>query len=176
MLIRWICCICIAMLSACTTKNASTRVGDAAVTPLSDLNLVKAEIPPLLQQIQSQPYQIPQAYTCESLTLDIADLDAVLGADLDAPASDDKPGLVERGSNEAQDAAIGAFQRTTESVVPFRGWIRKLTGAERRSRKVAAAIAAGMSRRSFMKGLKASLNCKSESVPAKPAEASSSPA
>lgn len=177
MLLRLTCCACLVLLTACANKHASTRVGEAAVTPLNDLNLVKAEIPPLLQQIQSQPYRVPAGYTCESLTTDIADLDAVLGADLDAPPSEDKPGLMERGSNAAQNAAIGAFQRTTESVVPFRGWVRKLTGAERRSRRIDAAITAGMARRSFIKGLRASLNCAPvvAPTPAPPDNPSSSP-
>lgn len=180
MLLRLTCCISLVLLTACANKSASTRVGEAAVTPLNDLNLIKTDIPPLLQQIQSSPYQVPAGYTCDSLTTDIADLDAVLGPDLDEPASEDKPGLMERGSNAAQDAAIGAFQRTTESVVPFRGWIRKLTGAERRSRKVAVAITAGTARRSFLKGLRASQNCAPDAAlpatPAPPATPASSPA
>jgi hypothetical protein len=41
----------------------------------------------------------------------------------------------------------GAVQKAAEGVVPFRGWVRKLAGAERYSRQVAAAIAAGTVRR-----------------------------
>ena len=56
-------------------------------------------------------------------------------------------------------AAVGALQRTAEGVIPFRGWIRKLSGAERHSRQVAAAITAGGVRRAFLKGVRASRSC-----------------
>jgi len=44
-------------------------------------------------------------------------------------------------------------------VIPFRGWIRKLTGAERYSKRVAAAITAGAVRRAFLKGVRVMKNC-----------------
>jgi len=151
--------VCLAAaLCACATHDQS-RVMDAATAPLSDLNIVQAEIPPALIQAQKQPYAIPVELSCPALAAEIQELDAVLGPDLDTPASDANPGLVERGSNEAKNAAVGALRSTTESVIPFRGWVRKLTGAERYSKKVAAAIAAGTVRRAFLKGLRVSKAC-----------------
>jgi hypothetical protein len=47
----------------------------------------------------------------------------------------------------------------------FRGWVRKLSGAERYSKQVAAAIAAGSIRRAFLKGLGQAAACP---VPATP--------
>jgi hypothetical protein len=44
-------------------------------------------------------------------------------------------------------------------VVPYRGWVRKLTGAERYSKEVAAAIAAGTVRRAFLKGVVVTRGC-----------------
>jgi len=40
-----------------------------------------------------------------------------------------------------------------ESLIPYRSWVRKLSGAERASKAVAAAISAGMVRRGFLKGM-----------------------
>lgn len=68
-------------------------------------------------------------------------------------------GLIERGTDAAGGAAVGALRRTAEGVIPFRGWVRKLTGAERYSKRVAAAIAAGTVRRAFLKGLSVAQNC-----------------
>jgi hypothetical protein len=121
---------------------------------------VKADIPAVLVEAQQQPYAVPVEASCETLLAQVKALDAVLGPDLDAPASDDDPSLIERGSNEAKNAAVGALRSTTEGVVPFRGWVRKLTGAERYSKKVAAAIAAGTVRRAFLKGLMVPKACK----------------
>lgn len=151
--------ICLALaLSACASSDKA-RVSDAATAPLSDLNLVHADIPPALLQAQKQPYALPADLGCTTLQTEVQELDAVLGPDLDAPPSDTNPGLIERGSSEAKNAAVGALRHTTESVVPFRGWVRKLTGAERYSKKVAAAIAAGTVRRAFLKGLKVTKEC-----------------
>lgn len=44
-------------------------------------------------------------------------------------------------------------------MIPFRGWVRKLSGAERHSRKVEAAIAAGTVRRAFLKGVAITKDC-----------------
>ena len=40
-----------------------------------------------------------------------------------------------------------AVRRTVEGMVPFRSWVRKLTGAEKHSKEVAASIIAGGVRR-----------------------------
>jgi hypothetical protein len=142
-----------------TGPNA--QLGQAATTPLSDLNLVRAEIPPALVMAQKAPYGTPADRSCGALAADVQALDAVLGADLDTPATAANPGLIERGG----EAAIGAFRGAAEGVVPFRGWVRKLTGAEKYAREVAAAIAAGTVRRAYLKGLGLAGGCP---VPASP--------
>lgn len=158
MMKRLILMCCTVALAACAT-NDNSRFAEAAIAPLSDLNLVRAEIPPKLLEAQRHPYLVPEELTCEFLTQEINELDAVLGPDLDTPPSDSNPGLVERGTDEAVGAAVSALRRTTESLIPYRGWLRKLTGAERHSRKIAAAVAAGTVRRAFIKGLRASKQC-----------------
>lgn len=151
---------------ATSEKSAQTanRIGEAAVTPLSDLNLVRAKIPPVLQAARGAPYALPADRSCAALQAAVKELDTALGPDLDTPKGDD-PGLVERGADAAGDAAVSAVRRTTEDVVPFRGWVRKLTGAERRSREVAAAVAAGGVRRAFLKGLGQAAGCEAPAAP-----------
>src|SRR5437773_3320588 len=146
------------VLVACTTQKQSDFV-DAAATPLSDLNVVHAEIPAVLLEAQKEPYSVPSDQSCVSLKARVRALDEVLGPDLDAPASASNPGLVERGTSAAGTTAVGALRHTAEGVVPFRGWVRKLSGAERYSKQVAAAIAAGTARRAFLKGLGVSKEC-----------------
>jgi len=141
-------------LTACASAD-QTRVSGAAVTPLNDLNLVNAPIPEVLQQAQKAPYALAPEAPCDALAADIRALDEVLGPDLDAPASDTSPSLIERGGHLAADAV----QKTAEGIVPFRGWVRKLSGAERYSRQVAAAIAAGTARRAFLKGVRRARAC-----------------
>ncbi|WP_394457838.1 hypothetical protein [Roseateles sp. BYS180W] len=125
------------------------------MTPLSDLNLVHAAIPEALVLAQKAPYAAPGDMSCTDIAAEIKALDAVLGADLDAPATDARPSLIERGSSVATDAA----QKAVEGAIPFRGWIRKLSGAERYSKQVIAAITAGTARRAFLKGVSHARAC-----------------
>lgn len=148
------------LLAGCASTNVSTeRVTDAATAPLNDLNLVRAPIPAALQAAQQGPYAMPASLDCAALASELHGLDEVLGADLDTPPTAANPGLIDRGGRYAGDAAVGAIRRTAEGVVPFRSWVRKLSGAERYSKDVAAAIAAGTVRRGYLKGLAASQGC-----------------
>jgi len=149
------------VLTACASSSQD-KVANAATTPLSDLNVVRADIPDVLRAAAAAPYAMPADASCAGLTAGIRALDEVLGPDLDSPPSPNNPGLLERGEGAATDA----FQRTAEGVVPFRGWIRKLSGAERYSRHVAAAITAGGVRRGFLKGLVLARACPMPPAPA----------
>jgi hypothetical protein len=144
-------------------------VGQAVTSPLSDFNLVQAPIPPVLREAQKAPYTMPADASCDGLASQVRALDDVLGADLDVPATPGNPSLVERSGKEVGNAAAGALKSAAEGVVPFRGWVRKLTGAERYSREVAAAIAAGTVRRAYLKGVGESRGCAAPAAPAHPA-------
>jgi hypothetical protein len=138
--------------------NGEKNVRDAATTPLSDLNVVRADVPPVLAAAQKAPYAAPADKSCGALAADVQALDAALGADLDTPATGSNPSLIERG-------AADALRNTAEGVIPFRGWVRKLTGAERYSREVAAAIAAGTIRRAYLKGIAQAGGCAAPPAP-----------
>jgi hypothetical protein len=148
----------LAALSGCAS-DAPKRMGAAAATPLSDLNIVRADIPATLVDAQAHPYLVPEGQDCEAIAVEIHKLDEVLGADLDTPASEHRASLLDRGSEVAGDQAVGAVQRTAEGLIPFRGWVRKLSGAERYSKRVSASITAGSIRRAFLKGIAISKNC-----------------
>lgn len=145
------------LLGACASKEVG-RAGDAATTPLKDLNVVREAIPEVLQTARKAPYRLAPDTSCASSATEIAALDEALGPDLDAPRGAEA-GLLERGGDAAGDAAIGAVRRTAEDIVPFRGWVRKLTGAERHSREVTAAVIAGGARRAFLKGWRSAQGC-----------------
>lgn len=146
------------LLVACSTQDQA-QFSRAAVTPLSDLNLVKKDIPEILQKAVRQPY----AYTaseCSQVWQEVVELDAALGPDVDKPEDESQPALLERGADEVKGSVVKVIGRTTEGVVPFRGWVRKLTGAEKHDRHVAAAITAGSVRRAFLKGVWTARDCR----------------
>jgi hypothetical protein len=151
------------LLTACASSNQD-KVATAATTPLSDLNVVRADIPEVLRAAAAAPYALPADASCAGLAASIKSLDEVLGPDLDVPSTAGNPGLLDRG----EDAATGALQRTAEGVIPFRGWVRKLSGAECYARQVSAAITAGGVRRGFLRGMASAKAC-----PAAPATAAS---
>jgi hypothetical protein len=136
------------LLASCASTDTKSLQG-AVTSPLNDLNLVHAPIPAVLADAQKAPYGLAEPSSCAELKHAVRALDEVLGADLDSPVTAANPSLIERGS-----AAVGgAAQNAAEGVVPYRGWVRKLSGAERYSKQVTAAVAAGAVRRGFLKGV-----------------------
>lgn len=147
------------LLSACA-QTMTKPVTDAATLPLNDLNIVQAPIPPVLAEAQRKPYAAPKDASCPALLAEVKALDEVLGADLDTPVTASNPSLIERGVTLATNEAMGSLRGAAENVVPYRRWVRKLTGAERYSQDVAASIAAGTVRRAFLKGQFVARDCR----------------
>lgn len=147
------------------TPSTSEQLGDAVAAPLNDLNIVRTAIPKVLRDARKNPYAPPAENTCAVLATDIKLLDESLGADLDTPETSKNPSLVVRGIDNIQSASVSELKKTTQSVVPFRNWIRKLSGAERNSKAVASAIAAGSIRRAYLKGVGQAIGCKSPAAP-----------
>ncbi len=160
--------ILLLLLGACSKPEATPPVvhqlAGAAATPLNDLNLLHAKIPAALLAALHAPYAPPAEATCAGLSAEIQALDAALGDDLDAPRGPG-PSVAERGRAELDEAAVGAVKSGAEALIPFRGWVRKLTGAERASRQVTRAIAAGIVRRAYLKGLGQARGCPPPAAP-----------
>lgn len=141
------------------------RFGEGLVTPLHDLNLVRAEIPPLLLAARRAPYARPADLSCAALAAEVVALDALLGVDLDTPAATPDDALVDRGADLVVDTVEGTLQGALAGLVPFRRWVRQLSGAERYAREVAAAITAGSLRRAYLKGLGDAGGCAPPAAP-----------
>jgi hypothetical protein len=148
--------IAVLALSACA-GNEQHRIEDISATPLRDLNIAKVEIPPILRDAMNDPYQAPTDKSCPALRASVAELDEELGPDIDVP--EEKLSRLDASRAALGNAATGALQNTVEGAIPFRGWLRKLSGAERHSRQAQAAVLAGKIRRGFLKGIMASASC-----------------
>jgi hypothetical protein len=122
----------------------------AQLKPGSDrgLGLTGADIPPLLKQIQADPYRAPADPACESIPHEILALDAILGPDVDDPV---KTSTGAKLVNMAGGAVRG--------MIPYRGWVRFLTQAGEKDKKLQRAATAGYARRGFLRGLEANLRC-----------------
>lgn len=142
-----------------SVKKVGSETTETVKAPLGDLNLVHARVPAVLLDAQKGPYATPSDQSCDALAAEVRELDAVLGADLDTPSTHSNPSLLERGGAIVTDAAAGAVKSAIQVTVPYRNWVRKLSGAEKYSKEVAAAIAAGGVRRAFLKGFRQARGC-----------------
>ena len=137
------------------TDDAVTA-GDVAMTPLSDLNLSKDEIPLLLIEARADPYDMTGLHRCSDIVAAVRNLDAILGEDLDTAEART------RGVDAGRVAqwAVGTF-------IPFRGLIREISGARAHERRLRDAIIGGMMRRAFLKGLGQQKGCRYPGRPAR---------
>jgi hypothetical protein len=146
------------ILAACTASQGR-QLNDATTTPLRDVNIAHAAIPTVLVAAQREPYLFAEQRSCGAISDEVRALDETLGPDFDAPPIGPDPGLIERGIIKGTDTTIGTVKGAAEGVVPFRQWVRKLSGAKRCSKEVSAAITAGTSRRAFLKGVRVTKGC-----------------
>lgn len=140
-------------------------IAGAASAPMRDLNLLKAKIPVVLLDALDDPYARPNPATCRALIALMGPLNEALGADIDDPPSPDQRDLIDRGRDTGSEMALGMVAGAAQDLIPMRGWVRKLTGAEQHDRLVRAAITAGGIRRGYIKGLGESRGCNPPATP-----------
>lgn len=145
-----------------TTGEANRESLRGAVqAPLRDLNVLRTKIPEVLLAAMADPYaRPPRRVKCADLITMIQPLNDALGADLDTPSTDEDD-LLAKG----RESAYGAVAGVTTDAIPFRGWVRKLSGAERHDQLVQAAINAGAVRRAYLKGLGEAKGCMPPATP-----------
>jgi hypothetical protein len=162
--------------STTTPTPVQTRENDhsfrgALAAPFHDVNVVRTKIPDTLLDAIDAPYARPRPMTCPEIAAEVAPLDDALGPDLDKPATADNPSLLQRGGTLGHNTAADAMRSTVEGLIPYRAWVRKLSGAEQHDRLVEAAIAAGAVRRAYLKGLGLSMRCPGAAEPTSQAQA-----
>jgi hypothetical protein len=141
---------------AAQNQNANPDIGDVAMTPLSDLNLSRKDIPAILQRVIKDPYSTEHLVTCNGILAEVLHLNEVLGEDYDE-VEQSKSGV---NVGRAAQSVIG-------SIIPFRGLVREVSGAAGNERDLRAAYTAGMVRRGFVKGIGLERGC---DLPARPRE------
>jgi len=149
-----------------SNDDQSNSWGDAVMAPLEDLNLRKKDIPEILTLATTKPYDLTGLDNCEAIASEVTKLDSLLGADFDEPpAPEDTKTLRERGGEAAGDVARGSVRNATRSIIPFRGLVRQMTGAQRHQKEMDNAIQAGKVRRAYLKGVGMNKNCAPPAAP-----------
>ena len=158
----------LALAGACASgRTADTRRGvtNAAAIPLRDVGIIRPEIPPLLRTL-NYPYSTASlASGCPAVAYEVGQLDALLGPESFQPGP--ARNIWDRGGDFAETQTIDLAQDAAEGIIPFRSWVRRISGATAAEREALRAFANGPQRRTFLRGYGASLGCP-DVVPAPP--------
>ncbi len=148
-------------------RQTGEGLGDAALSPLEDLNLRRDDIPQEIAGIRT-PYDPVPDLTCETIGREVRTLDTVLEIDADVRLElanrgndDESDGM----SDRASDFALGQIASEARSIIPFRGIIRSATGANAHASRVEEAYRLAYLRRTFLKGLGMGLGCHYPAAP-----------
>ncbi|MES2174130.1 MAG: hypothetical protein V4523_09335 [Pseudomonadota bacterium] len=128
------------------------KAGTIASQPVRDVGLDKDEIPPILLKAMDNPYAPPPSRTCKGLNTSLAELNAVLGEDFTAGAA--------ANENRTGKIAEAVGKTIVNSLIPFRGLVREISGAAPAQRRLQAAVTAGIARRGYLRGQAAAKGCK----------------
>lgn len=146
---------------ACSTsgRTADTRRGvtGAASIPLRDVGLIRPEIPLILRSLQYPYSTATLGAGCPAVAQEIAALDAVLGPESYQPGPNRN--IWDRSGDFIEDQTISAAEGAASDLIPFRSWVRRISGASRAERDALRAVANGQQRRTFLRGYGASLGC-----------------
>lgn len=139
-----------------TTKEkvveTGKRAGEIATQPVRDVGAQKIEIPAPIQQAAAAPYSLKGLKSCTQLNRAIFELNDVLGPDYD--------GAVAVRENKAGKLAEAGGKTIVNTIIPFRGLVREISGAAPAERRLNAAIRAGFARRGFLRGVATARKCR----------------
>ena len=116
------------------------------------------EAPAKLVAIQDNPYSLAGLGKCSAIIKEVTELNAVLGADVNEQVDKDRAKKREETAGRVAGPVAGG-------IIPFRGLIGEVTGANAERRRYAQAVYAGTVRRGFLKGVGLERGCK---APARP--------
>lgn len=141
------------LLWCCLALSAHAMEDTSIVTPLHDFNMVRKDIPMVLQQSLENPFKLepPQEWTCDNSAARLDELDNVLGPDNQAPDKGLSKEVSKFVRNQISDFATG--------WLPFRGMVRRVTGSAAHDEKVAASWRAGERQRAYLYGWREAREC-----------------
>jgi hypothetical protein len=144
-----------------TTTTTTTRekivdtgkaAGQIATQPVRDVGAQKVEIPVPIQQAAAAPYSLKGLRTCAQLSRAVFELNDVLGPDY--------AGGVVIHENKAGKLAAAGGKTIVNTIIPFRGLVREVSGAAPAERRLNADIKAAFARRGFLRGVAAARKCR----------------
>ena len=158
----------VALVGACASKGGGEDdvnrvdqvrrgVVDAAASPFRDIGLVRPEVPRTLQGLK-YPYSATNlTLGCDQVLYEIGQLDAILGVESFQPGAE--RGISSRGLDAVEGAVLNAARDSAGDIIPYRGWVRRISGAAKAENEATRAIIQGQTRRAYLRGFGAALGC-----------------
>jgi hypothetical protein len=137
-------------------RSVRDSAGRIVSQPARDVGAAKTKFPPALIEARNDPYGVKGLKTCKNIAAAFHSLTDVLGPDFQA-------GEVRR-ENRAGKLAEAGGQTVVNSIIPFRGLVREVTGAAPAQRRLNKMIDAGYARRGFLRGLYTARKCRSPAL------------
>lgn len=139
-----------------TTKEkvvaTGKRAGEIATQPVRDIGAQKADIPRAIEQAAAAPYSMAGLRSCAQLSQAIFELNDVLGPDY--------AGGVTVHENRVGKLAEAGGKTVVNTIIPFRGLVREISGAAPAERRLDADIRAAYARRGFLRGVATARRCR----------------
>lgn len=135
-------------------KSVGQSAGRIASQPVKDVGVAKTIIPPVLVAASQNPYSLKGIRTCRDISAAFHALTEVIGPDF-------TPGQIKK-ENKAGKLAEAGGQTVVNSLIPFRGLVREVTGAAPAQRRLNRAIDAGYARRGFLRGVHQTRKCRTK--------------
>lgn len=133
-------------------QSMGKSAGRIASQPARDVGVARTGIPIPLQKAWDAPYSLKGIRTCRDISRAFHELTDVIGPDF-------KAGEVKK-ENKAGKLAEAGGKTIVNSIIPFRGLVREVTGAAPAQRRLERAIAAGYARRGFLRGVHQTRRCR----------------
>ena len=144
--------IALSATPALAQEKAAQKASEIASQPVRDVGIDKKEIPPVLAAAGANAYGTDGLTSCAKIGAAIGDLTAVLGTDFGTGE--------QTAENRAEKLAEAGGKTVVNTIIPFRGLVREISGAAPAERRMNAALDAGYARRGFLRGLYLQRGCK----------------
>lgn len=132
-------------------RDAGAKAMDIGSQPARDVGMSKREIPAILQTAYDAPYSLKGLDNCAALETEIVALNGALGPDFDVGDAPDES----RGGKMAEAGG----KMVVNSLIPFRGLVREISGAAPADRHLNNLVDAGLARRGFLRGVHLAKGC-----------------
>lgn len=135
-------------------QSVGKSAGRIASQPVRDVGVARTDIPPVLQAAAADPYSLKGIRSCRDVSNAFHALTDVIGPDY-------KVGVTKKENRVGKLAEAGG-KTVVNSVIPFRGLVREVTGAAPAQRRLERAVTAGYARRGFLRGVHQTRKCKTK--------------